>query len=112
MQRQSRQPDAQSRHSRPWLLLWLLPYLSFCLAGDGWHNHSLGQPTASASPAASLQVVKQQSRHQPTQCSLHAAEKAEAKTECAACQWLSNSLAALHTPNAALAPSAPQQCEL
>lgn len=69
--------------ARPWLLLWLLPYVFFTVAADGWHNHALlgnSFPTAAGAPT------------KETCCSaLPDPANAAAHADCSACQWQATS---------------------
>lgn len=71
------------RRQRPWLLLWLLPYLVFSLGNNSFHNHfTKGFGAGKADQTTQVAVHP-----------LHAGAQTGNHTDCVACQWVSSSAA-------------------
>lgn len=73
---------ANSRTFRPWLLLWLLPYLVISLTGESLHTHALNgaqSVTWSCAGAGRGQVRAPLAAH------------ASDETTCLICQWTAQS---------------------
>jgi len=103
-QQQNKHQVAVRKKQRPWLLLWLLPYLVFSFASESWHSHAPGHRNA---PSTLTAACVEDADPQGEYAALLAAPQAEAKTECLACQWLGNSTAFLAGPVSLPVPATP-----
>jgi hypothetical protein len=80
----------QTRRSQSWLLLWVLPYLLFSVAGEGLHNHGLGlRDTPCAAHQSHSQACGPTSAL-PEQVAFHAS--------CVTCQWSAHSATLFNLP--------------
>jgi len=86
--------DVLLRRNKPWLLLWLLPYLIFGIA-SGAHNHGIGesdlavpQNAYASQTAVSLGVLLDQPGF----------AKTAAHLECPSCRWANHATAMCATP--------------
>jgi hypothetical protein len=84
---------------RPWLLLWVLPYLLLTLASESLHNHGYGLGEQPKTPLALLAqsgaVCEPGSdQHQALSCSEDTAQSgtSHSSPHCLACQWSSQSV--------------------
>jgi hypothetical protein len=82
---------------RPWLLLWVLPYLLLAVAGESLHDHGFGEQ--SKAPAAFLaQSVDTSTLGDDHQHALSSTEgcaqpgSAHSLPHCLSCQWSSQSV--------------------
>lgn len=104
----------EKRCGKPWLLLWLLPYLMLSLFSGISHNHgsalshhALSHHTRTLTAASSARS----SAPSPTASASRGAAQvdgasgqASASSECLACHWASSTLALLATSALAQAP--------
>jgi hypothetical protein len=81
---------------RPWLLLWVLPYLLLAVAGESLHNHGFGeQPKAppaflGQSVSADLSGAEQPALFAHEGCA--PSGSAHSLPHCLSCQWSSQSV--------------------
>lgn len=78
--------------ARPWLVLWLLPYLVLSIAASA-HNHGFGTPSSDRAVAYTLSERAVQTLAAPLDVAADAAHDAW----CLACQW-AGFAAAILTP--------------
>lgn len=76
-------PTTMPRRTRHWLLLWLLPYLVFSVASEGFHAHDIV-------PLGGAQAALQGSASH-SHSSLKATTEPTAAAECFACDWSASS---------------------
>ena len=90
-------PQRFNPRVRPWLALWLLPYLVLSIVATG-HNHGFGEPRDGASVAA-LTAASQQTTTADAALTA-ASEVAHGAHElwCLACQWAGYAAAIIGTP--------------
>lgn len=81
-------PTTIPRSNRPWLLLWLLPYLVFSVASEGFHAHDLVPPG---------KQITAQGRASHSHASLKAIAAPTTTAECFACDWAASSASYLAT---------------
>jgi hypothetical protein len=82
--------------SRPWLLLWVLPYLLLAVAGESLHNHGFGEQrqTSPIFLAQSI-AVDTGGEHQHEVSSTEGCAQpgsAHSLPHCLSCQWSSQSV--------------------
>ena len=87
------QNNQNQRRNRPWLLLWLLPYLFFGLASEGAHNHPLNPSAALASSFTMTHAADCD-----TVAVANAVQGLAANLKCFVCDWALHSVGQLATP--------------
>ena len=81
---------------RPWLLLWLVPWLFFSMASGVLHDHDWpGGAVPQEQPYATQNSAAKRKHHRP-QANLHAAHINAAHHDCLACRWSAQSAQLLH----------------
>jgi len=111
-----------ARRSRPWLLLWLVPYLLLSVASESLHNHALelsgGLSSAPALSASSVGLhqnsgfdlrVAASASGTCASCPSSDAHGTKLQADCLACQWSAQSIGLLALASPAPRPQAAAQ---
>jgi hypothetical protein len=89
-------PDRFNLRARPWLVLWLLPYLLLSIAAAG-HNHGFGERQGSAPAAFSIALASETTASVANAIPVKAVH-ATHELWCLACQWAGFAAALVASP--------------